>query len=358
MMARPKLPAGHEMPEAKPKKVAYLFGAGATHAELANVLPRLTSDAGMQRKLGLLTSDLSARVMKEARSTPGFLDDLEFLEPPHGPGSVEPATGLPGQMNIELLIGLIENCKIHRWEQKTRILKMLVRADIESKLSRRRKALFYLHKALFELHTHPAMRDEQLAAIISLNYDDVLEEAYREFFGKPNYCLALDRDARLLSDIPLLKLHGSFNWRTGVNVRRRRRRVEIIPLGSNKNYVHAPYNFIWTRALEVLIECDTLRVVGCSLSQNDVHLVDLLFKAHLEKAPEEMKAFEIEIVSGERAGKAIRENYGFFPNIKTQKSDPPNPFRTWLGRKIDSARGIDLGKTKYLKRLVRRTDAR
>ena len=196
-----------------------------------------------------------------------------------------------------------------------------------------------------------------MVGIISLNYDDVLDEAYKEFYKKPNYCLCLDAEARSSTRIPLLKLHGSFNWRRGVTVRGRKRRVEIIPLGSNKNYLHAPYNFIWTRALEVLVGCDTLRVIGCSLSQNDTHLVDLLFKAHLEKAPERMKTFRIEIISGQLAGKAIRENYGFFPGVKAQNSDPSNPFRTWLGRRIDSARGIDLRQTRYLKRLVRRTNA-
>ena len=124
----------------------YLFGAGATHAELANIVPRLTSDASLQRKLGLLTSHLSARVMREARSTPGFLDDLGFLEPPRGPESVEPATGLPGATNIELLISLIENGKIPQWDQKTRLLKHLVQKDIDARLTSARKKRFYLQE--------------------------------------------------------------------------------------------------------------------------------------------------------------------------------------------------------------------
>lgn len=342
------------MPEPKPRKVVYLFGAGATHAELTDVVPGLTFEDKVRRKLGLQMSHVSARVMKKARLSPAFLEGLAFLEPPRDPESTEPVTGVPGAMNIELLISLIENSKIRRWEQKSRLLKLLVQRDIEAILTQRRRAHFYLHKALFELHTYAAGPDaEELIGIISLNYDDVLDEAYKEFYGNPNYCLSLDRDARSSPEIPLLKLHGSFNWRTGVRMRGRKRGVDIIPLGSNKNYLHAPYNFIWTRALELLIGCDTLRVVGCSLSQNDTHLVDLLFKAHLDKTPAGMKAFEIEIVSGERAGKEIRENYGFFPNIKTLKSDPPNPFKTWLTNKSDRVLGTNIRQTQYLKRLVK-----
>lgn len=338
------------MAEAQSKeKIVYLFGAGATHAELMNILPRLASDDRLQRRLGLLTSHLSARVMTEARSTRGFLRDLEFLEPPKKPESVDPAMGPSGAMNIELLISLIENSRIRKWEEKTRKLKSLVQTDIEGILQHR-KVRFYLHKALLELHG--LLENEELIAIISLNYDDVLDQAYKEVRGEnPNYCSSFDRESRRSKQIPLLKLHGSFNWGNGISIRGRKRKVDIIPLGSNKNYLHTPYNFIWTRALEVLVECDTLRVIGCSLSQNDSHLVDLLFKAHLEKTPERMEAFKIEIIAKETVGKTIRSNYGFFPGIRTQQSEAENAFLTWLMAKSDRVLQTSLIKTRYLKRL-------
>jgi hypothetical protein len=76
-------------------------------------------------------------------------------------------------------------------------------------------------------------------------------------------------------------------------------------------------------------------VIGCSLSQNDEHLIDLLFKAHLERS----EAFEIEVIAPVAAGALIRANYGFFPKIRTlleienlliPERDPINPFKTWL----------------------------
>jgi len=253
------------MAEAEPKKIVYLFGAGATHAELQNLDPDLVAE-----KRGLLISNVSSRVIERARRDGNYLEDVAMV------------SGTSGSLNIELLISLIENSKIHRWEYKTRLLKTLVQKDIEYILSKSRPELFCLHKALFELHTHAKTETKEcVVGLISLNYDDVLDKAYKRYYGRPNYCFTL-ADAPSSKCIPLLKVHGSFNWK-GQKIRGRSRTVEIIPLGSTKNYLHAPYGFIWARALEILIGCDTLRVIGCSLSPNDAHLIDLLFKAHLER---------------------------------------------------------------------------
>ena len=109
------------MPQAEPKKkVVYMFGAGATHAELANLLPSLTFEEKAQRKLGLLISDVSRRVIDRVSKNPRYLKGVELV------------TGTSGSMNIELLISLIENSKIHQWDQKTRLLKRLVQEDIET----------------------------------------------------------------------------------------------------------------------------------------------------------------------------------------------------------------------------------
>ena len=215
-----------------------------------------------------------------------------------------------------------------------------------------------MHKALFELHKHPATRrKERLAGLISLNYDNVLDNAYRQYLGSPPYCFSLDEPLRA-NAVPLLKLHGSFNW-TNQTIRGRKRTIEIIPLGSAKNYIHPPYGCIWNQALETLIGCDTLRVIGCSLSQNDFHLIDLLFKAHLERGT----PFDIEIIDRDSAGATIKGNYGFLPEVRTltqiprtlvPEADPPNPFKTWLKYKtlaLLETKGT--ARTKYLKQVVK-----
>ncbi len=359
MIARVDPPWGRAMPETRPKRIAYLFGAGATHAELITLIPTLTSEDKIQRKAGLLISHVSTRVIARAGLTRHFLKGVEFLEPRYLDG-VEIPGGSFGALNIELLISLIENCKVHQWERKTRLLKSLVQKDIQTILSPSRRARFYLHKALCEFHEQSGTKDrEEVIGFISLNYDSVLDEAYREFYGKQNYCFSRESGDELSNHIPLLKLHGSFNWTRGVTIRERIRKIEIIPLGSNKNYLHPPYNFIWSQALEILVRCDTLRIIGCSLSQNDTHLVDLLFKTHLERAPSD--TISIEIINSEESGETIRKNYGFFPGIRTltkienlvANPDPPSAFKAWLEAKADATLGAGVKSTRYLKRLKR-----
>jgi SIR2-like protein len=324
----------------EPKKIAYLFGAGATHAELLDLAPRL-----IENGRGLLISDVSRRVIERARFEKGYLDGVEMV------------SATSGALNIELLISLIENSKIHNWESKTHALKSLVQTDITGILTKRRLDRFYLHKAVFELHKHRrVIPREALIGCVSLNYDDVLDRAYQEFYGAPSYCFSLEPHVLRTTSIPLLKLHGSFKWKRQ-EIRGRIRTIEIIPLGSNKNYLHAPYNFIWTRAMEVLVECDILRVIGCSMSQNDAHLIDLLFKAHLERK----RAFDIEVIASQDTGDAIRANYGFFPQIRTLREiegqlvpdpAPDNPFRSWLKYKTLDMIKKDSERRNYLEAVV------
>ena len=162
------------MTEDRPTRVVYLFGAGATQAELQSF------DADVAEKSGLLVSQLSTRVIEKARRIKGYLKDVATV------------SGTSGSLNIELLISLIENSKISGWESKTRRLKDLVRKDIERVLSVPITRHFFLHKALFELHENPtARRKERLTGLISLNYDDVLDSAYEEYHGPPRYCFSL-----------------------------------------------------------------------------------------------------------------------------------------------------------------------
>ena len=176
------------MAEPKPSKIVYLFGAGATHAELHNIDPDLID----KKNCGLLVSHVSSRVIERARRDPQYLADVEMV------------SGTAGSLNIELLISLIENSKIPRWEYKTKKLKDLVREDIEQILSMSITRRFYLHKALFELHKHPAaLREERLVGAISLNYDDVLDTAYEQYHGPSRYCFSLDEPLREMMSLSL-----------------------------------------------------------------------------------------------------------------------------------------------------------
>ena len=326
------------------EKIAYLIGAGATHAEIMNI--EENPNETFIRKNGLKISDVSNRVMKRAQINSKFKK------------YVEEVTYRTGTVDIELLISLFESNQIPDVDYKVNYLKKLVEKDIRKILSPEQKKKFYLHKALFELH-ELIKNKEFLTGVISLNYDDILDIAYKRIRKcKPNYGLNSNKG----KDIPLLKLHGSFNW-TKISIFGKRKTIPIIPLGLNKNYLIPPYNFIWGKALEVLVQCDKLRLIGCSLSQNDIGLIDLLFKAHLERSSH----FIMEIIDTQTVGEKIKKVYGFFPGIKTLKdienslipgdinleAELSNPFRIWLKAKAErmlSRRRINA--KKYLKKCL------
>jgi hypothetical protein len=80
-------------------KVAYLFGAGATHAEVMNSTEN--ADEAFREKYGLLISNLSKRVIKKAHETIPWIRDHEDI-----------CAARKGSFNIELLVSLLENNRV------------------------------------------------------------------------------------------------------------------------------------------------------------------------------------------------------------------------------------------------------
>lgn len=324
-----------------PKKIVYLFGAGATHAEFINLYPRRATDANFLEQNGLLMADVSKRVCRISKKNRDFSKKIHTL--------LSPA----GLSNIELFISLIEK-NVIKSEKIIETLKRRIRKDILDRLTKSRLEKFYLHKALFELHQKIIHR-EQLLGIISLNYDRVIDDAYRTEINKqPNYCLSSEGSA----DIPLLKLHGGFD------LTYRENKLPIITPGINKNYLELPYNFIWGRGLELLIDCNILRVIGCSLSENDMGLVELLFKAHLARR----EPFILQMITFDPPYNKIKEKYGFLPKIETAReiegglisdqtitdsSTGSNPFKIWLKAKIERMLQPDeIRRTKHVRKVA------
>ena len=68
----------------KPKNIVYLFGAGATHAEIMNLInsPEFSRQtaATLISKYGLKISDVSKRVMKSAQKNSRFKKDVEEVK--------------------------------------------------------------------------------------------------------------------------------------------------------------------------------------------------------------------------------------------------------------------------------------
>ena len=107
-------------------------------------------------------------------------------------------------------------------------------------------------------------------------------------------------------------------------------------------------------------------MIGCSLNQNDVGIVDLLFKAHVNRtAPPPV----LQLIDFDPENNRIREHFGFFPQIERaldiegrligdvdirDSSKGSNPFKIWLKAKIERAmKPEEIRKSRFLKRVLR-----
>ena len=121
---------------------------------------------------------------------------------------------------------------------------------------------------------------EVLGGILSLNYDEYIEEAARQVYGNNiDYGLSGTGHEASNESLLLLKLHGSFNWIDVWPIETKRKSTINslwIPPGIQKAKDRYPFNILWGRARD-LLDCDVLRVIGCRLSANDWDLISLLF---------------------------------------------------------------------------------
>ncbi len=328
------------MADVQQKNVVYLFGAGATQAEIDNIDESLVSE-NVKDEINLLMREVSKRVFKVVQQDGDYMESIDSVSRPEG-GS-----------NVELFVTLLENndalIRNSSAKKKADLIRQRVKEDITGILTSERMANFTLHKALFELtKLEDFAKDEKVTGILSLNYDCVLDEAYKEILGpEPDYGFPVREP---LKGLRLLKLHGSFGWPD----------IPIIPLGAGKNYLQLPYNYLWGQALELLKECALLRVIGCALSPNDFQLIDLLFKSHLMRGT----PFQIEIINRQSAYTAFHANYDFFRDITSPEEvetryhtdgisrSGDNPFKGWLKAVANGLPENQVEATKYLKNLI------
>jgi hypothetical protein len=329
----------------KSKNVVYLFGAGATQAELnyqsydVNLLMRDNSDTGLP--------GVCSRIMKAVR-----LDkQLSWLYK---------ATKSASQIDIEQLISLLEELNLERYRKATEKLRILYYKDILGNLKRTgviNKPK--LSMSLFELHENEQHKEiEELKGIICLNHDYLLEAACSKVHKGINLGVGFTSDIfQYNKNAPLIiKLYGSFNWRSG-------KRIQIIkakltkphhgllwlPPTIAKETKSYPFNKLLGIAYELLmLECDVLRVIGCSLNQNDWKVISLLFKTQCIRGD---GCFDIELIQSRESGEDTKERLGYLRNVKTiaelegsftdyfdQVQEPDNPYEDWLRRTIEEKR--------------------
>lgn len=281
-------------------KIAYLFGAGASEGEFKQ-------RGGLK---SILMNDIIQGVMTRINTE----EKLELADVPNL---------LAQDVDIERLITLYEASGIAKDIRAARLLKTLFRLELEERIVELggdyETGLF---AALLDMHLVEGL-DEQLIVVMTTNYEDLIEQAMQAVYGSVNYLIkTIPTDAPYVlsnDNVPILKLHGSFNWRNESPVMVENaigddQDLLWIPPGVAKKRESYPFDLIWGKARE-LLDCDVLRVVGSSLSMNDWELVSLVHTTQKLRTDQQPQ-YTIEIVDYPSTCRRIKDQHKYL-NMKT-----------------------------------------
>lgn len=347
----------------QPKQIVYLLGAGATQAEVAH----------QGAKVNLLMKGISSDILSRANT--------------------DRKLNLRDELDIEKLISLLAATGIDEYKREAESLR---KAYFEVILEGLTKAGILdnpeLAMGLFEMHNNALFKKkiETLSGIISLNHDNLFQVASQNIYKCINLGFKFESDsAHFLpgsnKKAPrIIQLHGSFNWLNSLPINvslltyhsRYDKDMLWIPptiLKESKDY---PYNKLMALAYEILLrKCNILRIIGCSLSQNDWNIISLIFNAQYNQYRNDKTCFKIELLMDEKKCQEIIKEYSYLRNIfpisqlkdgyfdeykdpdKISKtSELNNPFKYWLITKVQYHQnkgtfdGKSIGKT--LKKII------
>lgn len=301
-------PDEKETPD-NPKKIVYLLGAGATQAEI-----QYQSRGGSITQLLMSGEDgVSARVVSRARKSSVV---RKFLTP-----------APDRQIDIEKFISLLEGSGIEKSIDAAHILsKYYYEVIMETLHNEGIIANPELAKLLLEMHEDPLFkRKEKLQGVISLNHDNILQVAAQNVYSGINP--GIEFISTSLIEKPkaplVLNLHGSFSWRRGIP-------IEILELSGTEEYQHDvlwipptiqkdvreyPYNKIYSLAYEILANCDTVRVIGFALKQNDWNVIKLLFNSQYLQHHLSGVSFKIELIVPHDTVETIKNECSYLKNL-------------------------------------------
>ncbi len=269
------------------KKVVYLFGAGASQGSVS----------ATGSSVRLLMRDLSEEINDELHA----LVNARYSTNTSVQRFVNEV--IDKDIDIEQVITFLEESasRMHRTlaaEFRTifrDVLKTRLNTVQDNDLEARSSELY---ATLIDMHLIPDL-DEQLSGVLTLNYDALVESAVIDLHDMAvDHGVSLRGAPRSPKSVPILKLHGSFDWTDEWPIARYDDRHSTatplwIPPGIQKAKAHYPFNVLWGIARE-LLDCDILRIVGCRLSANDWDLVSMLFTTrhvHMDHGP-----YEIEVI--------------------------------------------------------------
>ena len=219
---------------------------------------------------------------------------------------------IPPHQDIERVISLLEGFgnKHPALQAIAEELRMLFREYLISQITA--KSLNpRLYIALLYLHQHygtvMGQEGEKVVGLLTTNYESLLDEAYSIVHGSIDYGHEYHSGGYKYPTsavLPLLKLHGSFNWRIESNNetlyvnRRFEERDEAddlsgwIPPSVYKRPSGEVFEAIWESAATTLSNCDILRVIGSSLRNEDASLLSLIFASQVNR----QKSINIELI--------------------------------------------------------------
>lgn len=325
----------------------YLWGAGATQAEITylgahsvNLLMRDNEHLG---------EGVATRILRKL------------------PKRWQSAFAADEGTDIEKLISLLTASGIASHSKLADTIRQLYFDDICASLATA-KVLDnpQLAVGLFDMHNNKyfAQHSEVLAGIITTNHDGLLQLAAHTVQKEVNLGIPFQSTDVTLASTQrpqILQLHGSFTWRfeipTSVSLLTAASTYSAdtvwIPPAILKESKSYPFNRLAALAYELLSKyCDVLRVVGSALTQNDWHILSLIFNAQRHREITKGSAFRIELITRHGTGIAITRECSYlryltpighltdgdFSEYKedesTHSAEMKNALAYWLKKKI------------------------
>ncbi len=307
------------------KKIVYLFGAGATQGEvsLRNNAVRITMDdirEGIRKK--------ASGDNKINKVCPRLINELSIQ-----------------QLDIEHLITLYEASSSNNHTKIAKYLKESFKTEIQEKLALLGKDFEpILYPALLDMHNIDGL-NEDINGIITINYEDLLDRSVNKILNGISYFIKISGNKKYLkidekAEYPILKLHGSFNWQKSypialVNKGKSKNGENVIwaPPGVFKKTEKYPFSILWGRAMEIL-DCDVLRIIGCSLNRNDWQLISLIYSTQMLNKNE--TSYDIELIDKPSACDSIADKYTY---LKFRKIYEISEVKSYINGEIGGKNG-------------------
>src|SRR5216684_5154942 len=284
-----------------PKRVVYLWGAGATQAEISYLGAHAVNLLMLDNDLG---EGIAKRIIAQlsARWRSSFSADKG--------------------MDIEKLISLLDASNVAAYSKLAGTIRRLYFEDIRDSLARAKVLRNpQLAVGLLTMHNNvDFMQHETLSGIITTNHDGLLQLAAQTVHSQLNLGIPF-RSTEFTSSTsggnpnpPLLHLHGSFTWSFGLPVsvsalsdtsRYSSKTVWIPPTTLKETKIY-PFNKLAGQAYELLSRnCDVLRVVGSALTQNDWNILTMIFNAQRHNEITRGIAFRVELIIPHAVGQRL-----------------------------------------------------